>query len=79
MEPETEDQSGIDYNEILLQISTNLTNALNTYGPQSFQYQTVLEMLKDYMGDIDRMQGQNSKDLNPDILSLAMGFLEIGQ
>lgn len=31
------------------------------------------------MHEIDRMQNQGAQELNPDILSLAMGFLEIGK
>jgi hypothetical protein len=66
-----------DYNDVLIQMSTNLSNALNTYGPSSAQYQTVLEMLKDYMRDIDRVRRQGTQDLDPNVLSIAMGFLDI--
>ncbi|KAL3479316.1 hypothetical protein BJX99DRAFT_255576 [Aspergillus californicus] len=69
----------IDYNEVLNQISANLTNALDTYGPSSSQYQIVLEMLKDCLRDIDNIQNKTAPDLDPDTLSLAMGFLKIGK
>lgn len=63
------------------QISTNLTNALDTFGPSSKQYQTVLEILKEYLRNIDIGTGRHDKskicDIDPDMLSLAMGFLEI--
>ncbi|KAL3455442.1 hypothetical protein BJX64DRAFT_295032 [Aspergillus heterothallicus] len=72
-------KSNADYNQVLLQISTNLVNALNTYGPSSTQYQTVLDILKDYLKFIDRIRNQGTEDLDPDTLSLAMGFLEIGK
>ncbi|KAI9930517.1 hypothetical protein ASPWEDRAFT_39404 [Aspergillus wentii DTO 134E9] len=75
MDPE----SGVDYNEILLQISTNLENALNTFGPSSRQYETVLEILKECLRNINNDNGRKSNALDPDTLSLAMGFLEIGK
>jgi ABC-type transporter Mla subunit MlaD len=62
-----------------LQISTNLTNALNTYGSSSAQYQTVLEILKDFLRRIDRVQNQVAQNLDSDTLTVAMGFLEIGK
>lgn len=85
-----------NYNEILFQISTNLTNALNTFGPSSSQYQTILETLKSCLrnmdvaieidGDRDAQQQDRdmqdeckSGDIDPDMLSLAMGFLKIGE
>ncbi|KAL5341187.1 hypothetical protein BJX70DRAFT_396235 [Aspergillus crustosus] len=79
MEPESPKKNKLNYNEVLLQISTNLTNALNSYGPSSTQYQTVLEMLKDYLREIKRLKSQEAENLDPDTLSLAMGFLEIGK
>ncbi|KAL2002979.1 hypothetical protein VTN02DRAFT_5388 [Thermoascus thermophilus] len=78
-----------DYNAVLLQISTNLTNTLRTWGPSSHQYQTVLQTLKDCLRDIDtRTRGHDhapngrpgsAPALDPDMLSLAMGFLELGK
>ncbi|CBF86874.1 uncharacterized protein ANIA_11340 [Aspergillus nidulans FGSC A4] len=79
MESEVASGRGIDYNDVLIQMSTNLTNALNTYGPSSAQYQTVLEMLKDYMREIDRVGRPETQDLDPNVLSIAMGFLGIGK
>ncbi|KAL4780984.1 hypothetical protein BJX76DRAFT_360354 [Aspergillus varians] len=79
MESEAPNGTKLDYNEVLIQISTNLSNALNTYGPSSTQYQTVLGMLKDYLREIDRVWNQGAHNLDPDTLSLAMGFLEIGK
>ncbi|PLB47530.1 hypothetical protein P170DRAFT_476215 [Aspergillus steynii IBT 23096] len=67
-----------NYNEILSQISVNLNNALNTFGASSRQYQTVLEILKDCLRRIDRDQDHKPQALDADTLSLAMGFLEIG-
>ncbi|PLB35630.1 uncharacterized protein BDW47DRAFT_110158 [Aspergillus candidus] len=67
-----------DYNEILSQISVSLNNALNTYGASSSQYQTILSILKDCLQKYGR-DGRQTHDLDPDTLSLAMGFLEIGK
>ncbi|KAL4902995.1 hypothetical protein BDW74DRAFT_55593 [Aspergillus multicolor] len=77
MESETVTRAEVDYNEVLFQMSTNLNNALVTYGPSSTQYQTVLEMLKDCMHEVDKIRSQGSQDIDPDVLSVAMGFLEI--
>ncbi|OJI98726.1 hypothetical protein ASPVEDRAFT_80363 [Aspergillus versicolor CBS 583.65] len=79
MEAEFASEPQIDYNEALVQISTNLTNALNTYGSSSAQYQTVLEILKDFLRRIDRLQNQVAQNLDSDTLTVAMGFLEIGK
>ncbi|KAL2830552.1 hypothetical protein BDW59DRAFT_158466 [Aspergillus cavernicola] len=79
MESEATYRNNIDYNEVLVQISANLTNALNTYGSSSSQYQTVLEMLKDCLRDIDKTQDKATQNLDSDTLSLAMSFLEIGK
>ncbi|KAL2849559.1 hypothetical protein BJY01DRAFT_245846 [Aspergillus pseudoustus] len=76
---DTSKKSTIDYNQVLLQIAANLTNALDTYGRSSRQYQIVLEMLKDYMALLDKAGYQGTHDLDPETLSLAMGFLEIGK
>lgn len=60
-------------------ISSSLTNALNTFGASSTQYQTILQILKECLHDIDRdKERQAAPALDPDMLSLAMGFLEIG-
>ncbi|RJE18858.1 hypothetical protein PHISCL_08814 [Aspergillus sclerotialis] len=67
-----------DDNKTLLQISSSLTNALNTFGASSPQYQTVLEILKECLRDIDRDKQRHAASApDPDMLSLAMGFLEI--
>ncbi|BCS20423.1 uncharacterized protein APUU_20855A [Aspergillus puulaauensis] len=79
MESEVTNEPQIDYNEVLVHISTNLTNALNTYGSSSAQYQTVLEILKDCLRQIDRARNQVAQNLDPDTLSVALGFLEIGK
>ncbi|KAL4961744.1 uncharacterized protein BDV14DRAFT_119737 [Aspergillus stella-maris] len=71
--------NSIDYNQVLTQISSNLANALETFGPSSTQYQTVLDMLKDYMQEIDSLQSERRQRLDPDTLSLALGFLDIGK
>ncbi|CEL09459.1 hypothetical protein ASPCAL12594 [Aspergillus calidoustus] len=75
----TGEKSTIDYNQVLSQISTNLTNALNTYGPSSSQYQMIREMLEEYVKLINRIRDQGTQNLDPDTLSLAMSFLEIGK
>ncbi|KAJ0424884.1 hypothetical protein BJY00DRAFT_225144 [Aspergillus carlsbadensis] len=69
----------IDYNQVLSQISTNLSNALNTYGSSSSQYQMIREMLEEHLKLINRIRDQETQDLDPDTLSLAMSFLEIGK
>ncbi|KAL1971348.1 hypothetical protein VTN77DRAFT_300 [Rasamsonia byssochlamydoides] len=74
-----------NYNEILLQISTNLDNTLRTFGPSSPQYKTVLQMLKDCLREIETTvttQSTASDKLapappDPDMLSLAMRFLKL--
>lgn len=71
--------NSVKYNEILTQISVNLNNALATFGSSSKQYQTVLEILKDCLRNIESDRKQSSLSLDPDTLSLAMGFLEIGK
>ncbi|KAL2011030.1 hypothetical protein VTN00DRAFT_3748 [Thermoascus crustaceus] len=79
-----------NYNEVLLQISTNLSNTLHTWGPSSHQYLTVLQTLKDCLREIDTHtrssdHGPSGRPdstnpvLDPDTLSLAMGFLELGK
>ncbi|KAL1985386.1 hypothetical protein VTN96DRAFT_7947 [Rasamsonia emersonii] len=75
-----------NYNEILLQISTNLSNTFRTFGPSSPQYKTVLQMLKDCLRDIERtavtaetasVDKSAPAPPDPDMLSLAMGFLKL--
>jgi hypothetical protein len=65
----------------LSQISNSLDNALDTFGPSSRQYQTILSMLKECLRDIDneRQARNNAQVVDADMLSLAMGFLEIGK
>ncbi|KAJ5690763.1 hypothetical protein N7462_005155 [Penicillium macrosclerotiorum] len=69
-----------DYNEMLRKISNNLENALSTFGPSSTQYQAILSILKECLQEIE--SGKNQDDqaqmVDPDALSVAMGFLEIG-
>ena len=63
------------------QISNSLENALNTFGPSSRQYQTILGMLKECLRDIEheRQIQNNAQVVDAGMLSLAMGFLEIGK
>lgn len=56
----------------------NLNNALITFGASSPQYQTILEILKDSLRKMDRDQAGGSQDVDADTLSLALGFLDIG-
>ncbi|KAI9375524.1 hypothetical protein BJX61DRAFT_539806 [Aspergillus egyptiacus] len=79
MESKPTERNTVDYNGVLIQISANLSNALNTYGPSSDQYQTVLEMLKDCLRDVDKTRNEGSQNLDPEVLGLAMGFLELGE
>ncbi|KAJ5686839.1 hypothetical protein N7536_009458 [Penicillium majusculum] len=74
-------QNIVDYNENLRKISNSLENALKTFGPSSRQYQTILEMLKECLRDIENESQKQSKALvvDADMLSIAMGFLEIGK
>ncbi|KAJ9490040.1 hypothetical protein VN97_g3248 [Penicillium thymicola] len=74
-------QNIVDYNETLRKISNSLENALNTFGPSSRQYQTILEMLKECLRDIENESQKQSKAqvVDADMLSIAMGFLEIGK
>ncbi|KAJ5265518.1 uncharacterized protein N7525_006511 [Penicillium rubens] len=74
-------QSIVDYNESLRKISNSLENALKTFGSSSRQYQTILEMLKECLRDIEKESEKQSKAqvVDADMLSIAMGFLEIGK
>lgn len=63
----------------LRQIHTNLTNALNTFGASSQQYQNILKILKECLVDIDNVKKKKPAALDPDTLSLAMKFLELGR
>ncbi|CAI7633997.1 unnamed protein product [Penicillium glandicola] len=74
-------QNIVDYNESLRKISNSLENALQTFGPSSRQYQTILEMLKECLRDIENESRKQSKAqvVDADMLSIAMGFLEIGK
>lgn len=56
----------------------NLNNALNTFGVSSPQYQTILEILKDCLRKMDRDQDHKPQAMDADTLSVALGFLEIG-
>ncbi|KAF3400275.1 hypothetical protein DPV78_005707 [Talaromyces pinophilus] len=72
--------SDTDYNELLLQISTNLNNTLNTWGASSHQYQAVLQTLKDLLQRIEQRDAQpvKSAPVDSDMLSQAMEFLKLG-
>ncbi|KAJ5940391.1 hypothetical protein N7516_000559 [Penicillium verrucosum] len=74
-------QNIVDYNESLRKISNSLENALKTFGPSSRQYQTILEILKECLRDIENESQKQSKAqvVDADMLSIAMGFLEIGK
>ncbi|KAI1839127.1 hypothetical protein DTO027I6_7746 [Penicillium roqueforti] len=73
-------QDLVDYNESLRKISNSLENALKTFGPSSRQYQTILEMLKECLRDIENeSQKSKARVVDADMLSIAMGFLEIGK
>ncbi|GAD95245.1 conserved hypothetical protein [Paecilomyces variotii No. 5] len=79
---ESTSDSSPNYNEVLLQISTNLSNTLRTFGPSSQQYQVVLQTLKDCLQEIDNHDAKarmhvsgaandasNRLELDPDMLS----------
>ncbi|KAJ5916802.1 hypothetical protein N7504_000817 [Penicillium tannophilum] len=67
-----------DYNETLRKISNSLENTLNTFGPASRQYHAVLEILKECLRDIENDKKKSAElVVDPDMLSVAMGFLEI--
>ncbi|RWQ94700.1 hypothetical protein C8Q69DRAFT_508063 [Paecilomyces variotii] len=88
---EANSDSSPNYNEVLLQISTNLSNTLRTFGPSSHQYQVVLQTLKDCLQEIDSHNAEaqrsalgaangakNPLEIDPDMLSTAMEFLSLG-
>ncbi|KAJ5638569.1 hypothetical protein N7528_000959 [Penicillium herquei] len=78
MDSQISDQK--DYNAIIPIITRSVENALNTFGPDSNQYQTVLQILKDFVWDIEKgkLEGTvNDQSVDPDMLSAAMGLLEI--
>ncbi|KAL4898115.1 hypothetical protein BDV59DRAFT_197065 [Aspergillus ambiguus] len=64
-----------DYRPVLTQIYVNLQNALDTFGASSPQYQTVLEILRDCLRRID----SRKTPLDPDMLGVALEFLELGR
>ncbi|OKL57457.1 hypothetical protein UA08_07219 [Talaromyces atroroseus] len=68
-----------NYNDLLLQISTNLRNTLNTFGASSHQYQAVLQSLKDLLQRIEQGNALPVKPPppDPDMLSQAMEFLNL--
>ncbi|KAJ5643420.1 uncharacterized protein N7484_005927 [Penicillium longicatenatum] len=67
-----------DYNETLRKVSNSLENTLNTFGPSSMQYHAVLEILKECLRDIENEKGKRIEQVvDPDMLSVAMGFLAI--
>ncbi|EEA28786.1 hypothetical protein TMatcc_002863 [Talaromyces marneffei ATCC 18224] len=72
--------SDLDYNDLLPQISTNLSNTLNTWGASSHQYQAVLQTLKDLLQRIEQRDAQlvKSTEIDADMLSQAMEFLKLG-
>ncbi|KAF9893275.1 hypothetical protein FE257_011705 [Aspergillus nanangensis] len=77
MDPNATADEAINYNKVLSQISANLQNALSTFGSASTQYQTILNMLHDCLRRIDSDRSQNFPPIDPDTLSVAMGFLNI--
>jgi hypothetical protein len=61
-------------------ISNSLENALQTFGSSSRQYQSIMEILKECLRDIENARQKNkSQVVDADMLSAAMGFLEIGK
>ncbi|KAJ5760343.1 hypothetical protein N7520_007499 [Penicillium odoratum] len=76
MEPNLSRQA--DYNETLRKISNSLENTLNTFGPDSRQYHAVIEILKECLQDIENDKKKCAVQVvDPDMLSVAMGFLKI--
>ncbi|CAI7568771.1 unnamed protein product [Penicillium pancosmium] len=74
------DLSVKDYNETLRKISRSLENALQTFGPSSVQYHAILELLHDCLRDIEEAKkAPIQPTVDPDVLSLAMGFLNIAE
>lgn len=63
------------------QISNSLGNTLDTFGASSRQYQAILEILKECLREIESESAERSKDqvIDADMLSTAMGFLDIGK
>jgi hypothetical protein len=65
---------------IYIQISRSLENALETFGPSSIQYHAILELLHDCLRDIEEAKkAPVQPTVDPDVLSLAMGFLNIAE
>jgi hypothetical protein len=63
-----------------IQISRSLENALETFGPSSFQYHAILELLHDCLHDIEEAKKTPVQPtVDPDVLTLAMGFLNIAE
>ncbi|KAF7594455.1 hypothetical protein BBP40_009277 [Aspergillus hancockii] len=78
MDPNTTDFGiNLKYAEALGQIATNLTNAQNTYGFSSPQYQTILEILKQCLRDLENEKKHRSITVDADTLSAAMEHLDI--
>ncbi|KAJ5329623.1 hypothetical protein N7541_000212 [Penicillium brevicompactum] len=78
---DTKTQNLVNYNESLRKISNSLGNALDTFGASSRQYQAILEILKECLREIESESAERSKDqvVDADMLSTAMGFLDIGK
>ncbi|OOQ88552.1 hypothetical protein PEBR_12624 [Penicillium brasilianum] len=70
-----------DYNDLLRKISNSLENALDTFGPSSRQYQAILNILKECLQDIENQKQRKGQEqvVDPDMLSAAMEFLNIGE
>lgn len=66
-------------NNKVIQISQSLQNALDTFGPDSRQYQIIRQILKDLMQEIHKNEkSPQTPEVDADMLSVAMKFLEIG-
>lgn len=63
------------------QISNSLENALATFGAASEQYQAILAILKECLQEIENEKNARGQEqvVDADVLSVAMGFLEIGK
>jgi len=60
------------YREVLEQITTNLSNTLETFGPSSLQYQTILETLKSCLRILDALETPASPSQSSSSVDTAM-------
>ncbi|QKX58118.1 uncharacterized protein TRUGW13939_05239 [Talaromyces rugulosus] len=66
------------FDDLLSQISTNLQNTSNTFGPSSQQYKDVLQTLRNCIKQIEEnLKPEKPVPLDPTMLTQAMELLNL--